>query len=255
MMDNRTETQMEELPDATISASNTSVDFISDPLSNTENGERKSNIIIKSDLEMITFCVPLSGLSNKESGTEEAADGVAAPGATHGNNILLSANNKCVVGTITVMKRSSAFIWIGWGDCEQQYYNSQPQPNTTSRRSASSLPSMGPLVISMPRTNYIGNISSVSDPSCSQLIAGENVDDQMIGWQMASRLSLQLGWPILVACSLAATSASANISTTFASSAALEEYNTAASEASLMSHRAAAMGEKEICRILTQLIK
>jgi hypothetical protein len=105
---------------------------------------------------------------------------------------------------------------------------------------------MGSLVISMPRTKYIGSISTDSsgsytngDPACSQLIGGETVDDQMIGW------------PILVACSLAATAVSSDIVSSARGDAAdaLEEHT----EASLKSHRAAAVAEKEICRILTLL--
>ena len=236
--------------------------------------------VVRANLEAFTFCVPLVGeLCNHESALvatiEEGvidmdlSERTDVSRAMHGNiaSLTTGSSNKCVVGTITVMQRSSAFVWVGWGDGEPQ--DSQPplsynNNNNSPARSLSTLPIMGPLVISMPRTKYysgsIGSDSSSSyttvDPACSQLIGGENVDDQMIGWQMASRLSSKLGWPILVACSLAATAASSNIVSSARGDATvvpLEESTNSTSEASLMSHKAAALGEKEIYRILTVL--
>jgi hypothetical protein len=246
----------------------------SNELSNAAIERELDTTVVRSNLEVFTFCVPLVELCNSESvlvaTMEEVIDmgsseRTGVSGEMRGNNAsLTTGSSKCVVGTITVMKRSSAFVWVGWGDCEPQ--DSQPPlsyNDNSPARSLSTLPNMGPLVISMPRTNYysgsIGTDSNSSytnvDPACSQLIGGENVDDQMIGWQMASRLSSKLGWPILVACSLAATAASSNVVSSARGDATvpLEESTNSTSEGSLLSHKAAAVGEKEIYRILTLL--
>mmetsp|Transcript_19051 Transcript_19051/g.27073 ORF Transcript_19051/g.27073 Transcript_19051/m.27073 type:complete len:241 (-) Transcript_19051:29-751(-) len=203
-----------------------------------------SKVEIKSNLEKFVFCVPLQVGIDDTSTTFSSAPEDKIPKTLPPN---LSGGTRCVVGTITVMKRSSAFLWIGWGDCEQQ---ESSKDSRKSRRPLSSLPPMGPLVIAMPRMNYAGTTSANEEAACSQLIGGENEEDQMIGWQMASRLTKKLGWPILVACSLASTSTSNSGALQYMPGA--DEGNTNAL-ASMTSQRAAALGEKEIYRILMTL--
>jgi len=207
----------------------------------------------KSDIEIYTFCVPvplgLDDVSATFSHSTTTDCSLTAPSA------VIQAT-KCVVGTITVMKRSSVFLWIGWGD---QEHNQSPSSTSNSSRPLASLPPMGPLVVSMPRFKYIGMSSSSSSSTngespCSQLIGGENEDDQMIGWQMASRLSKKFGWPVLVACSLACTGTGTGTmgegSATIVASDAVSG-DISINAAALQAHRAAALGEKEIGRILT----
>ena len=58
---------------------------------------------------------------------------------------------------------------------------------------------MGSVVVGFPRTQYKG--SGSGEPACSQLLGGDS-EDQILGWQMAGRLSQQLGYPIFVSCAL-----------------------------------------------------
>ena len=204
--------------------------------------EGPSKVETKSNLEKFVFCVPIPVEIDDTTFSSASEDEI--PKTSPPN---LSVETRYVVGTITVMKRSSAFLWIGWGDCEQQ---ESSKDSRKSRRPLSSLPPMGPLVIAMPRMNYAGTTSANEEAACSQLIGGENEEDQMIGWQMASRLTKKIGWPILVACSLASTNKS--ISGALQLMPGADEGNTNALS-SMASQRAAALGEKEIYRILITL--
>jgi hypothetical protein len=95
-----------------------------------------------------------------------------------------------IVGTITMLK-NSAMIWMGWGNIQQHSPQQQQQP------AASGVPNMGQLVVAMPRTTYKGAFGV--DASTSQLLGGDS-EDQMLGAQMASRLSAKLGYPMFVSC-------------------------------------------------------
>lgn len=95
---------------------------------------------------------------------------------------------------------------------------------------------MGPLLVAMPRTKYQDAFSSDTEASTSKLIGGDREDDEMIGRQMASRLSQRLGISVLVSCSLAGAPAN------MAASQGVDE--------ALIQHRAAALAEREIGRIL-----
>jgi len=94
-----------------------------------------------------------------------------------------------IVGTITLFKNST-MIWMGWGKIQQ---------NCTQAPQMSGVPSMGQLVVAMPRTKYKGAFSDEGGASTSQLVGGDS-EDQILGAQMASRLSTTLGYPIFVSC-------------------------------------------------------
>lgn len=131
-----------------------------------------------------------------------------------------------VVGTITLLNKS-AMIWFGWGRV-------QSQPDKTAR----GIPTMGQVVIAMPRTSYKGAFANGHESSSSQLIGGGG-EDQMIGGQMACRLSQRLGFPIIVSCCLA-------------SEVAQMETILSGLDRSSVAHRAAASAEREVARLLTQ---
>lgn len=136
-----------------------------------------------------------------------------------------------VVGTITLLNKS-AMIWFGWG---------RLQNNNSEKTVARGIPpTMGPVVVAMPRTDYKGAFSDAHESSSSQLIGGGE-EDQIIGGQMASRLSQSLGFPIIVSCSLSSSEGAAQIETLFSG---LDRTSVA--------QRAAALAEKEVARLLTE---
>ena len=101
---------------------------------------------------------------------------------------------------------------------------------------------MGQLVVAMPRTSYAGAFGTGSrEPSCSHIIGGENSNDQMLASQMASRLSVRSGIAIFVSCQLSS----------YSSTADPEDWS-AGLDSETASHRAAALAEKEIWRILNE---
>lgn len=99
---------------------------------------------------------------------------------------------------------------------------------------------MGQVVVSMPRTNYKGAFGKGSnEPSCSQIIGSSNGDDQMLASQMASRLSIRSGLAVFVSCQLSSSSTSGDM-------------DGADMDGDLVAHRAAALAEKEVWKILQQ---
>ena len=99
---------------------------------------------------------------------------------------------------------------------------------------------MGQLVVAMPRTNFKGAFGTGSkEPSCSHIIGSESSDDQMLASQMASRLSLRSGMAVFVSCQLSSGSHD-------------PESWLSGMDSEMVSHRAAAMAEKEIWRILQE---
>lgn len=97
---------------------------------------------------------------------------------------------------------------------------------------------MGPLVVAMPRTKFSGVSRNSEEAPCSQLISGSSDEEMMLGWQMASRLSRKIGWPIFVSCSLG------NNITGIESGSAMNDFN------GLSAQRAAAFSEREVGKIL-----
>lgn len=98
-----------------------------------------------------------------------------------------------IVGSILLLK-NSAMIWLGWG-----HVDTRSGSTTVEGRG---IPNMGSVVVGFPRTKYkgVGN----GEASCSQLVGGDS-EDSILGWQMAGRLSQQLGYPIFVSCALFAS--------------------------------------------------
>jgi Proteasome assembly chaperone 4 len=99
-------------------------------------------------------------------------------------------NDAGIVGTIVFLK-NAAMIWLGWGavDCH----------GVSGSVEGQGIPVMGSLVVGFPRTKYKG--FGDGEVSCSQLVGGDS-EDQILGWQMAGRLSQQFGYPIFVSCGL-----------------------------------------------------
>jgi hypothetical protein len=185
------------------------------------------------------------------------------------NNIQLdrgiSGNDEGVVGTITFMNQS-AMIWIGWGKISIQDDDgkvvSQPQQINHQSRLGTGIPPMGPLVVATPKTEYKG-MSSQNDKAapCTQLVGGHNEEEMMIGWQMASRISKKIGWPIFVSCSLCSgmitmtdmmQSSSSNSSSRSVDFDAAEMNGYGPLDESSTVQLAAALAEKEVLRILTE---
>ena len=153
------------------------------------------------------------------------------PTALHGFDeptplVPVSVGDVGVVGTITLLNKS-AMIWFGWGRI-------QSQPDKTAR----GIPTMGQVVIAMPRTTYRGAFANGHEPSSSQLIGGGE-EDQMIGGQMACRLSQRLGFPIIVSCCIA--SEAVQMETIFSGL-----------DRSSVAQRAAALAEREVARLLAE---
>jgi hypothetical protein len=94
---------------------------------------------------------------------------------------------------------------------------------------------MGPLIVAMPRTKYQGAFCE-AEACTSKLIGCEGEDDEMIARQMSSRLSQRLGMSVLVSCS-------------FAGAPAMAQQGV---DAGAIQHRAAALAEREIGRLLRE---
>lgn len=139
-----------------------------------------------------------------------------------------------VVGTITVL-RKSAMIWLGWG----QIRKTDHTPSLTQQQEARGIPTMGQMVVAMPRTKYKGAFSGDAASSTSQLVGGDE-DDQLIGSSMASRLSQRLGYPVICSCCLSSQGG---------------QVDTALSgmDRSSIAQRAAALAERKVAQLLTQL--
>ena len=94
--------------------------------------------------------------------------------------------------------------------------------------------------MAMPRTSFKGAFGTGSkEASCSHIIGSASSDDQMLASQMASRLSTRSGMSVMVSCQL-----SSGGSDSGGWSAGLDS--------EMISHRAAALAEKEIWRILQE---
>jgi hypothetical protein len=187
-------------------------------------------------MQVLCFCVPVSS-------SLDQFDSVYA-NIIHEDRVAgtSSSPEMCVVGTITVMDRCSAIVWMGWGSASQSDSPSEPK-----ERALVSLCAMGPTVMAMPRIKFSG--MPPNESPCTQLIGGENEDDQIIGWQMACRLSHKLGWPIVVSCSLASTDMRRE------GLGMATEDGLIIGEGGAQSHRAAALGEKEVIRLLSSIKK
>ena len=95
---------------------------------------------------------------------------------------------------------------------------------------------MGQFLVAMPPQVYKGAFASTgrNNASCSQLIGSASSDDQMLASQMASRLSARTHKAVLMSCQLSQG----------------DEDFLAGLDKEILSHKAAALAEKEIWRIL-----
>lgn len=106
---------------------------------------------------------------------------------------------------------------------------------------------MGPLVVSMPRTDYrgafssdggSGSASSGGSAATSKLVGCSDDEEEMTARQMSSRLSTRLRIPVFVSCSLDASTAP---------QMAIEGI-----DQGMVQQRAAALAEKEVYQILSR---
>ena len=146
-----------------------------------------------------------------------------------------SGSKSGVVGTVTFLNKS-AMVWIGWGRVEEGGENEEKGEKIGNHVSGSGIPTMGSMVASMPRVNYSG-AGTKGEAPCSQLIGSSNEEEMLLGWQIASRLSEKVGWPVFVSCSLG---------TNVAGTEGLEGPTLGGSLAQL----AAGFAEKEVRKIL-----
>lgn len=142
-----------------------------------------------------------------------------------------SPDLKCVVGTVTMMSKKSAMVWMGWGSS---------MDTSEGEINGCGIPKMGPLVVAMPRTKYQG--LGGNESACSQLINSENDEEMMMGWQMASRLSKKLGIAIFCSCSFG-----------FVASDAILQGSSLSDEEETI--KAAALAEKEVGSIISSYVQ
>mmetsp|Transcript_10439 Transcript_10439/g.30678 ORF Transcript_10439/g.30678 Transcript_10439/m.30678 type:complete len:253 (-) Transcript_10439:729-1487(-) len=168
------------------------------------------------------------------------ASSVAKPLDMKSGPLGFSGVGKGVVGTVTFLGKNSAMVWFGWGDLIEE--NGDTGGGEGCRKTVTNnvalgagLPVMGPLSMATPRNKYSGAFSEKESPS-TQLVAASSDEDMVASLQIASRLSSRVGWPVLVSCSL------------HSDVAGMEGMG--AGRGGSLSQRAAALAEREACRIL-----
>jgi len=139
------------------------------------------------------------------------------------------ADNVGVVGTITLLNKS-AMIWFGWG----QVTPARDESSITAR----GVPTMGQVVMGMPRTKYSGAFSDSHESSCSQLVGGQE-NDCLNAMAMASRMSQKVGYPIIVSGGLSTETE-------------MMESLLSGVDHATAAQRAAALTEREVARILQE---
>eukprot|EP00539_Tryblionella_compressa_P007054 CAMPEP_0178752146 /NCGR_PEP_ID=MMETSP0744-20121128/10903_1 /TAXON_ID=913974 /ORGANISM="Nitzschia punctata, Strain CCMP561" /LENGTH=162 /DNA_ID=CAMNT_0020405837 /DNA_START=31 /DNA_END=516 /DNA_ORIENTATION=- len=149
-----------------------------------------------------------------------------------------------IVGSIVFMGNKSAMIWVGWGQLLTNTRTSKDGNSNTGFGKGT--PTMGQLVVAMPRTNYKGafGTTGTNEASCSQIIGSDSSEDQMLANQMASRLSTRSGMAIYVSCQL--SSSASSVPSAGAATNDLQDSWSMGLDSELVSHRAAALAEKEI---------
>jgi len=95
---------------------------------------------------------------------------------------------------------------------------------------------MGPLLVSMPRSNYQGTFSASNESASSKLIGAINEDEEMMARQMSARLSRRLNRSVFVSCSLSGAPSMAVEGTDLLS----------------VQHRAAALVERHVYQAVSQ---
>jgi hypothetical protein len=185
-----------------------------------------------------------------------------------------------IVGSIVLMGDKAAMIWVGWGQLDLSSTTTTTSSGTSTTRfgkgeswmllycscfreivfqypsflfpscfHSQGTPTMGQLVVAMPRTNYRGAFGGEhhkNEAPCSQMIGSPSSDDQILANQMAARLSLRSGRAVFVSCQLSSTGDGGT------GVAARDDSWTSGLDSDMISHRAAALAEKEIWRILQE---
>jgi Proteasome assembly chaperone 4 len=181
------------------------------------------------------------------------------PTPVHGDDAVVAMmGENGIVGSIIIMGKKSAMIWVGWGQLDLIASSSGATAAGGSSTFGSGAPTMGQLVVSMPRTTYRGAFGGGGGdgvpPSSSQLIGGSSSEDHMLAEQMASRLSTKSGRAIFASCQLSQTPASAvaTAATDAGRGGGLDGGWTAGLDSEMIAHRAAALAEKKIWQILQE---
>ena len=165
------------------------------PASQVEPAEYEALPASSCNLDVVTFCVDPSAVSEGEE------MGVISSGGT--------GSKKGVVGTITLLAGGkSAMVWFGWGDLVPSSgeggdaASNGKDNNSTSKLVGSGVPpAMGPILLSYPSN------TSGGEPATTQLMGGESEEDMVVGHQMSARLAQKVGMPVYVCCSIHSTPA------------------------------------------------
>ena len=180
--------------------------------------------------------------------------------------------NNGVVGTILFLN-NSIIVWVGWGkvDTTTTTTSSSSSSTTAAGGSGGSItvvgcgtPEMGPLVVAMPRTSYRGAFGTAGgssgakgEPSTSTLIGSDTTEDSLLANQMSSRLSLKSGRAVLVSCQLLSQQQQVQMQQQQMAGMGMgiadDNDWSAGLNHDMISHKAAALAEKEIWRILSSL--
>lgn len=149
-----------------------------------------------SAVEIIPFAVGMGAAAEPTSnGPDE--------GASHRLRAASNGLSRGIVGTILLMNKKSAYIWLGWGEV----MNPVSVPTSVSDFGASTSLSIGPLITAMPRTRYQGAFSEDSEGSTSKLIGSDNEEEEMLARNMSAKISRKLGIPVMLSCSFDASPA------------------------------------------------
>jgi hypothetical protein len=175
---------------------------------------------------VITFAVDVSSLDLLQINKDEFE---TLKASSHGSSALF--HDQGVVGTILLMNKQSAFIWLGWGQVTKSPDGTESSTSRTSTgKSINSR--MGSLVAAMPRTKYQGAFSGDCEASTTKLIGSEQEEMDTLGRNMASRLSSKLCISVLLSCHLDGIPASEGL------------------DSGLVQHRVAALAERKIHQLL-----
>ena len=211
------------------------------PASQVEPAEYEALPASSCNLDVVTFCVDPSAVSEGEE------MGVISSGGT--------GSKKGVVGTITLLAGGkSAMVWFGWGDLVPSSgeggdaVSNKKDDTSTSKLVGSGVPpAMGPILLSYPST------ASGGEPATTQLMGGESEEDMVVGHQMSARLAQKVGMPVYVCCSIHSTpDPSAGGGGMGMVGAGMMESEAPTGFGGSLGQKAAALAEREVGRILME---
>ena len=213
------------------------------PASQVEPAEYEALPASSSNLDVLTFCVDPSAVSEGEE------MGAMSSGGT--------GSKKGVVGTITLLAGGkSAMVWFGWGDLvpssgeggDATSAKADSEDTSTSKLVGRGVPpAMGPILLSYP------SAASGGEPATTQLMGGESEEDMVVGHQMSARLAQKVGMPVYVCCSIHSTPApSAGEGGMGMVGAGMMESEAPTGFGGSLGQKAAALAEREVGRILLE---